>query len=89
ITTILTKFPITLQAIIPTAPVLAIPLRFPPQTILKHIITAFFIIFQNQFDVTDYVKINTSPTTLPQPTLKSIPLTSTPINTISRQLTIL
>ncbi|MCC8990981.1 MAG: mechanosensitive ion channel family protein, partial [Staphylococcus sp.] len=59
------------------------------QTIVKDIITGFFIIFENQFDVGDYVKINSGGTTVAEGTVKSIGLRSTRINTISGELTIL
>ena len=48
-----------------------------------------FIIFENQFDVGDYVKINSGGTTVAEGTVKSIGLRSTRINTITGELTIL
>ncbi len=89
ITTILSKFGISVEGIIASAGVVGIAVGFGAQTIVKDIITGFFIIFENQFDVGDYVKINSSGTTVAEGTVKSIGLRSTRINTISGELTIL
>ena len=62
ITTILSKFGISVEGIIASAGVVGIAVGFGAQTIVKDIITGFFIIFENQFDVGDYVKINSSGT---------------------------
>ena len=42
------------------------------QTIVKDIITGFFIIFEGQFDVSDYVQINASGVTIAEGTVKTI-----------------
>ena len=88
ITTILSKFGISVEGIIASAGVVGL-VGFGAQTIVKDIITGFFIIFENQFDVGDYVKINSGGTTVAEGTVKSIGLRSTRINTITGELTIL
>ncbi|RIO77215.1 mechanosensitive ion channel family protein, partial [Staphylococcus haemolyticus] len=75
--------------IIASAGVVGLAVGFGAQTIVKDIITGFFIIFENQFDVGDYVKINSGGTTVAEGTVKSIGLRSTRINTITGELTIL
>ena len=62
ITTILSKFGISVEGIIASAGVVGLAVGFGAQTIVKDIITGFFIIFENQFDVGDYVKINSGTT---------------------------
>lgn len=89
LTSILSRFGISVEGIIASAGVVGIAVGFGAQTIVKDIITGFFIIFENQFDVGDYVKINSSGTTVAEGTVKSIGLRSTRINTISGELTIL
>lgn len=90
ITTILSKFGISVEGIIASAGVVGLKfVGFGAQTIVKDIITGFFIIFENQFDVGDYVKINSGGTTVAEGTVKSIGLRSTRINTITGELTIL
>src|SRR5699024_8428782 len=51
--------------------------------------TGFFIIFENQFDVGDYVKINTTGTTVAEGTVQSIGMRSTKILSFEGDLTIL
>ena len=58
LTTILSKFGISVEGVIASAGVVGVAVGFGAQTIVKDIITGFFIIFENQFDVGDYVKIN-------------------------------
>mgnify|MGYP002723923439 FL=1 len=89
ITTILKKFGISAEGIIASAGVVGLAVGFGAQTVVKDIITGFFIIFENQFDVGDYVKINSGGTTVAEGTVKSIGLRSTRINTISGELTVL
>ncbi|EHJ07108.1 mechanosensitive ion channel family protein [Staphylococcus simiae] len=89
ITTILSKFGISVEGVIASAGVVGLAVGFGAQTIVKDIITGFFIIFESQFDVGDYVKINNGGTTVAEGTVKSIGLRSTRINTISGELTIL
>ena len=89
LTTVLSKFGISVNGIIASAGVVGIAVGFGARTIVKDIITGFFIIFENQFDVGDYVKINSGGTTVAEGTVKSIGLRSTRINTITGELTIL
>lgn len=89
ITTILKKFGISVEGIIASAGVVGLAVGFGAQTVVKDIITGFYIIFENQFDVGDYVKINSGGTTVAEGTVKSIGLRSTRINTISGELTVL
>ncbi|MCI2948461.1 mechanosensitive ion channel family protein [Staphylococcus caledonicus] len=89
VTTVLSKFGISVEGIIASAGVVGLAVGFGAQTIVKDIITGFFIIFENQFDVGDYVKINSGGTTVAEGTVKSIGLRSTRINTITGELTIL
>lgn len=89
VTTILSRLGIKVEGIIASAGVVGLAVGFGAQTVVKDIITGFFIIFENQFDVGDYVKINSSGTTVAEGTVKSIGLRSTRINTISGELTIL
>lgn len=89
ITTILSKFGISVEGIIASAGVVGLAVGFGAQTIVKDVITGFFIIFENQFDVGDYVKINSGGTTVAEGTVKSIGIRSTRINTITGELTIL
>ena len=89
LTTVLSKFGISVNGITASAGVVGIAVGFGAQTIVKDIITGFFIIFENQFDVGDYVKINSGGTTVAEGTVKSIGLRSTRINTITGELTIL
>ena len=60
VTTILSKFGISVEGIIASAGVVGIAVGFGAQTVVKDVITGFFIIFENQFDVGDYVKINSA-----------------------------
>ena len=46
------------------AGVVGVAVGFGAQTIVKDIITGFFIIFEGQFDVSDYVQINASGVTI-------------------------
>ncbi|PTK95431.1 mechanosensitive ion channel family protein [Staphylococcus gallinarum] len=89
LTTILSKFGISVEGIIASAGVVGLAVGFGAQTVVKDIITGFFIIFENQFDVGDYVKINSAGTTVAEGTVKAIGLRSTRINTISGELTTL
>ncbi|ALM55924.1 mechanosensitive ion channel family protein [Staphylococcus equorum] len=89
LTTILSKFGISVGGIIASAGVVGLAVGFGAQTIVKDIITGFFIIFENQFDVGDYVKINSSGTTVAEGTVQSIGLRSMRINTITGELTTL
>ncbi|MDU6733901.1 MAG: mechanosensitive ion channel family protein, partial [Staphylococcus epidermidis] len=89
LTSILSRFGISVSAILAGAGVVGVAVGFGAQTIVKDIITGFFIIFEGQFDVSDYVQINASGVTIAEGTVKTIGLRSTRINTISGELTIL
>ncbi len=89
ITTILSNFGVKVESIIAGAGVAGIAIGFGAQTLVKDIITGFFIIFENQFDVGDYVKINTTGTTVAEGTVQSIGLRSTRIRSFTGELTIL
>lgn len=89
ITTILSNFGVKVESIIAGAGVAGIAIGFGAQTLVKDIITGFFIIFENQFDVGDYVRINTTGTTVAEGTVQSIGLRSTRIRSFTGELTIL
>lgn len=89
LTTILSKFGISVGGIIASAGVVGLAVGFGAQTVVKDIITGFFIIFENQFDVGDYVKISNSGSPVAEGTVKSIGLRSMRINTITGELTTL
>ncbi|EKU48180.1 mechanosensitive ion channel family protein [Staphylococcus massiliensis] len=89
ITTILGKFGVSVEGILAGAGVVGLAIGFGAQTLVKDIITGFFIIFENQFDVGDYVKINTSGATVAEGFIKSIGLRSTRLTTFSGELVIL
>lgn len=89
LTSVLSNFGIKVESIIAGAGVAGIAIGFGAQTLVKDIITGFFIIFENQFDVGDYVKINTSGTTVAEGTVQSIGLRSTRIRSFTGELTIL
>jgi small-conductance mechanosensitive channel len=89
LTTILSKFGISVGGIIASAGVVGLAVGFGAQTVVKDIITGFFIIFENQFDVGDYVKISNSGSSVAEGTVKSIGLRSMRINTITGELTTL
>lgn len=89
ITTILSNFGIKVESIIAGAGVAGIAIGFGAQTLVKDVITGFFIIFENQFDIGDYVRINTTGTTVAEGTVQSIGLRSTRIRSYTGELTIL
>ena len=79
LTSILSRFGISVSAILAGAGVIGIAVGFGAQTLVKDIITGFFIIFEGQFDVSDYVKINTAGATIAEGTVRTIGLRSTRI----------
>lgn len=85
----MSNFGVKVESIIAGAGVAGIAIGFGAQTLVKDIITGFFIIFENQFDVGDYVKINTTGTTVAEGTVQSIGLRSTRIRSFTGELTIL
>ena len=72
ITTILSKFGISVEGVIASAGVVGLAVGFGAQTIVKDVITGFFIIFESQFDVGDYVKINNGGTTVAEEQLNQL-----------------
>ncbi|ATD32038.1 mechanosensitive ion channel protein MscS [Macrococcus sp. IME1552] len=89
LTTILSNFGVKVESIIAGAGIAGIAIGFGAQTLVKDVITGFFIIFENQFDVGDYVRINTTGTTVAEGTVQSIGLRSTRIKSFTGELTIL
>ncbi len=88
-TTILSNLGIRVESIIAGAGVVGLAIGFGAQALVKDVITGFFIIFENQFDVGDYVKINTTGTTVAEGTVQSIGMRSTRILSFEGDLTIL
>ncbi|MEB7824651.1 mechanosensitive ion channel family protein [Staphylococcus chromogenes] len=85
-TTILSKFGISVESILAGAGVVGLAIGFGAQTLVKDIITGFFIIFENQFDVGDYVSIKNNGSPIAEGTVKSIGLRSTRIMSITGEL---
>src|SRR5699024_6049385 len=88
LTTILGKFGISVTGLLAGAGVVGLAIGFGAQTIVKDIITGFFIIFENQFDVGDYVKINLNGAPITEGTVQSIGIRSTRIHTYPGELTV-
>ncbi|MGV3128908.1 mechanosensitive ion channel family protein [Staphylococcus simulans] len=89
LTTILGKFGISVTGLLAGAGVVGLAIGFGAQTIVKDIITGFFIIFENQFDVGDYVKINLNGTPITEGQVQSIGLRSTRIHAYTGELVVL
>ena len=89
LTTVLSNMGIKVESLIAGAGIAGIALGFGAQTLVKDIITGFFIIFESQFDVGDYVRINTGGTKVAEGTVQSIGLRSTRIRSFTGELTIL
>ncbi|PTJ20598.1 mechanosensitive ion channel family protein [Staphylococcus simulans] len=89
LTTILGKFGISVTGLLAGAGVVGLAIGFGAQTIVKDIITGFFIIFENQFDVGDYVKINLNGAPITEGTVQSIGIRSTRIHAYTGELTVL
>ena len=70
---------ISVSAILAGAGVVGLAVGFGAQTVVKDIITGFFVIFEGQFDVSDYVQINSSGVTIAEGTVQTIGLRSTRI----------
>ena len=64
LTSVLSRFGISVSAILAGAGVVGLAVGFGAQTVVKDIITGFFVIFEGQFDVSDYVQINSSGVTI-------------------------
>lgn len=82
-TTILSRFGVHVESILAGAGVVGLAVGFGAQTLVKDVITGFFIIFENQFDVGDYVKINNGGATISEGTVQSIGLRSTRIQAMT------
>lgn len=89
LTSILSKYGISVTGLLAGAGVVGLAIGFGAQTIVKDIITGFFIIFENQFDVGDYVKINLNGTPITEGTVQSIGIRSTRIHAFTGELTVL
>ncbi|WP_243715921.1 mechanosensitive ion channel family protein [Macrococcus hajekii] len=89
LTTVLSNMGIKVESLIAGAGVAGIAIGFGAQTLVKDVITGFFIIFESQFDVGDYVRINTGGTKVAEGTVQSIGLRSTRIRSFTGELTIL
>ncbi|WP_153733042.1 mechanosensitive ion channel family protein [Sporosarcina obsidiansis] len=60
ILSILTEFEIDVKGLLAGAGVLGLAVGFGAQSLVKDVISGFFIIFEDQFGVGDYVRINTA-----------------------------
>ncbi|ARJ50918.1 mechanosensitive ion channel family protein [Staphylococcus lutrae] len=89
LTTILSKFGISVESILAGAGVVGLAIGFGAQTLVKDIITGFFIIFENQFDVGDYVSIKNNSAPIAEGTVKAIGLRSTRILSFTGELSII
>lgn len=56
---VLSRMGVNIASILAAAGVLGIAVGFGAQTLVKDVITGFFIIFENQFSVGEYVRVNT------------------------------
>lgn len=89
LTTVLSKFGISVESILAGAGVVGLAIGFGAQTLVKDVITGFFIIFENQFDVGDYVSIKNNSAPIAEGTVKSIGLRSTRILSFTGELSII
>lgn len=89
LTTVLSKFGISVESILAGAGVVGLAIGFGAQTLVKDVITGFFIIFENQFDVGDYVSIKNNSAPIAEGTVKSIGLRSTRILSYTGELSII
>jgi moderate conductance mechanosensitive channel len=84
ILTILSEFGVDIKAILAGAGVVGLAIGFGAQNLVKDIITGFFIIFENQFSVGDYVRITSF-----EGTVEEIGLRTTKIKSWTGELHIL
>ena len=89
LTTVLSKFGISVESILAGAGVVGLAIGFGAQTLVKDVITGFFIIFENQFDVGDYVSIKNNSSPIAEGTVKAIGLRSTRILSYTGELSII
>lgn len=81
---VLGEFKIDVKGLIAGAGVLGLAVGFGAQSLVKDIITGFFIIFEDQFSVGDYVKIGTF-----EGTVEEIGLRTTKIKSYTGEVSIL
>ena len=81
---ILAEFSIDVKGLLAGAGVLGLAVGFGAQSFVKDIITGFFIIFEDQFSVGDYVKIGTA-----EGTVEEIGLRTTKIKAYGGEIHIL
>jgi len=81
---VLSEFKIDVKGIIAGAGVIGLAVGFGAQSLVKDIITGFFIIFEDQFSVGDYVKIGTF-----EGTVEEIGLRTTKIKSFTGEVSIL
>lgn len=76
---ILEAFSIPVATLLAGAGVVGLALGFGAQSLVKDMITGFFIILENQFDKGDFVRVNTSGTTVAEGEVLSLGLRSSRI----------
>lgn len=76
---ILESFNIPVATLLAGAGVVGLALGFGAQSLVKDMITGFFIILENQFDKGDFVRVNTSGTTVAEGEVLSLGLRSSRI----------
>ena len=81
---VLGEFDIDVKGLIAGAGVLGLAIGFGAQSLVKDVITGFFIIFEDQFSVGDYVKIGTF-----EGTVEEIGLRTTKIKSYTGEVSIL
>lgn len=81
---VLAEFKIDVKGLLAGAGVLGLAVGFGAQNLVRDVITGFFIIFEDQFSVGDYVKIGTV-----EGTVEEIGLRTTKIKSYSGELAIL
>lgn len=79
IVTILESFGIPVATLIAGAGVVGLAIGFGAQSLVKDMITGFFIILENQFDKGDFIRINTAGTTVAEGEVLSLGLRSSRI----------
>ncbi|MBI5975061.1 mechanosensitive ion channel family protein [Staphylococcus canis] len=86
LTTVLSKFGISVESILAGAGVVGLAIGFGAQTLVKDVIAGFFIIFENTFDIGDYVGIKNNSAPIAEGTIQSIGLRSTRILSMTGEL---
>ncbi|MFC5589974.1 mechanosensitive ion channel family protein [Sporosarcina soli] len=81
---VLAEFKIDVRGLLAGAGVLGLAVGFGAQSLVKDVITGFFIIFENQFSVGDYVKIDTA-----EGIVEEIGLRTTKIKSFTGEVSIL